>query len=231
MKRFTIIVLLITLLLSSLGAATGLSTIMKAGSLIEALKPQVVVELDGKKLTLSQRPVSTLKRIFKEHDFSQLAYAERLELYTKAKVSLGKGVWRNMLIGFGSGSKSQGDLGGHIFGEIVDWASLSAVGVGVSLFIIDLFMMGIFTGGNYIPNNPDDELNQIAIYSMAIGGGAFLVGRIIQGILPLIYGSRYNKQLGKGLGIAKDHSDAFTVNVGVLPSLEGKIHLAANISF
>lgn len=230
MKRFTVIVLLTALLVSSLGAAVGLSTVRKASSLLQALRPQTTIEMDGKKLILSKRSIPKLKRIFEEHDFSQLAYTERLELYTKAKVSLGQGVWRNVVFGFGEGSKYQGDVGGHLIGMIVDWSSLTAIGVGASLYIIDFFIMGMFAG-DFKPNDPNNELNQIAIYTMAIGGGLLLANRIAQVIMPLIYGPRYNKQLGQGLGIAKDESDAFAVSVGILPTVEGSVRLAANIRF
>lgn len=230
MKRFTIVVLLTVLLVSSLGAAIGLSTVRKASSLLQALRPQTKVELDGKTLVLSKRSVPTLKRIFSEHDFSQLAYAERLELYSKAKVSLGQGVWRNVVFGFGAGSKYQGDVGGHLIGTIGDWVTLTAIGVGASLYIIDFFIMGMFAG-DFKPNDPNNELNQIAIYTMSIGGGLLLANRIAQVIMPLIYGPRYNKQLALGLGISKDESDAFAVSVGILPTMEGAIRLAANIKF
>jgi hypothetical protein len=37
---------------------------------------------------------------------------------------------RICLVGFGSGSKLQGDLGGQLFGQIADWTAATTIGVG-----------------------------------------------------------------------------------------------------
>ena len=52
---------------------------------------------------------------------------------------------------------------------------------------------------------------------MAIGGGGFVVGRLIQALIPLCFGARYNKVLRNGLMLDKHLSDTLSLDVALVP--------------
>ncbi|MPM71784.1 hypothetical protein SDC9_118755 [bioreactor metagenome] len=67
---------------------------------------------------------------------------------------------------------------------------------------------------------------------MAVGGGAFVVGRLIQALIPLTFGSRYNKTLRKGLMLDKNLSDTLTLDVSLVPISDSlAIRWVGNVSF
>ncbi|MFA5468759.1 MAG: P13 family porin, partial [Sphaerochaetaceae bacterium] len=138
-------------------------------------------------------------------------------IYEETHLKISSPLWRNLLIGFGAGSKSQGDLAGEITGQILDWSSLSLVGVGAGLFLIEFIMLGMF--GQSVDFQNPDELTNLSLYMMGGGAALFVLGRIIQAILPAIYGSRFNKTLREGLNLTKDMSDKVALGVSLDPAI------------
>ncbi|HQB54949.1 MAG TPA: hypothetical protein PK909_05665 [Sphaerochaeta sp.] len=68
---------------------------------------------------------------------------------------------------------------------------------------------------------------------MVAGMIGFGASRIIQGIIPAVYGLKYNKVLREGLGLEKDRSDALRPALGFapLPTRDGRLQwqIAARI--
>ncbi|MDD3457117.1 MAG: hypothetical protein PHF04_09250, partial [Sphaerochaeta sp.] len=56
-----------------------------------------------------------------------------------------------------------------------------------------------------------------AVGTMAVGAVLLVTERLIQAVLPLPYGTRYNKTLRSGLGVTKDGGDALAVSLAVVP--------------
>lgn len=106
-----------------------------------------------------------------------------------------------------------------LFGQISDWTTLSIAGAGMGIILLDILFVQIFSASNDSMqlNNPDDPFNQLGIAAMAIGGGAFAVGRLIQALIPLTFGARYNKALRKGLLLDKNLSDTLGLDVALVP--------------
>lgn len=228
-KRLSLCVLII-LLTSPLFAASLLFNIIGAGIDVLTTRAFTTVEIDGKKVTIGGNSIGGVKRSLAKYDFSTVEYPDRLALYEAAKLPVAWPSAKNLLLGFGSGSKIQGDMGGKLFGEIADWASLSSVGVGASLYLIELILVAPWAGsGGYKPGEQLGELANGFLIAGAIGFGA---SRLIQAIMPPIYGARHSKALRQGLGINKDTSDAFSLNIGAVPLVDasGSISLGVQMS-
>jgi len=212
------------LLLDVIGLGLDVATTGRSSSVI----------VEGEAISLGGSSVKALKRSLGEYDFSTLPLTDRLAIYDEAKVSITGPVFRNLLLGFGSGSKSQGDRAGVLFGTVLDATSAGVLGLGLSLYLIDLLFIAPWgTIGNPGYNhfeNPDDELQQIA-GGLVIGGLIALgAGRIIQAVLPIGYGVRHNKALRDGLGVTKDGADAFSLSVALVPVRRNTTDLAVGLS-
>lgn len=237
MKRIALLCILLLIMVGTLCASIvgeAVSSII-GSSLDMAAQPNATrVMLDGEEVSLGGRGVGELKRTFKQHDFSLLSLGERQELYGKAHISLGWPAWKNLLVGFGEGSKLQGDFGGMLFGQISDWTTLTVAGAGLGILLLDILFVQTFsvTKQSIQLNNPDDPFNQIGLAAMAIGGGVFVVGRLIQALIPLTFGSRYNRTLRKGLMLDKNLSDTLTLDVSLVPLSDAlAIRWVGNVSF
>lgn len=179
------------------------------------------IVVEGEEVRLGGSSIKAMKKSLAQVDFSSLGFDDRLAIYDEAKTTIAWPVFKNLLLGFGSGSKNQGDRAGVLVGTVFDSVSLGVLGVGLGLVVVDLLFVAPWYGiggSNDNPfNNPDDELMQIA-GGMVIGGLAGLgASRIIQAILPISYGGRHNKALRTSLGIEKDGSDGFALSMGVVP--------------
>jgi hypothetical protein len=212
------VVLLLCAVLTPLASAPILLDLIGLGLDVATTKRSATVIVDGAAITLGGSSVTSMKRSLAEYDFTVLEFSERLAIYDEAKAAIAWPVFRNLLLGFGSGSKSQGDRGGVLAGTLLDSTAVTAVGVGLSLYLIDFLFIAPWSSiGNtsYDPVKNPDELMQIA-GGLVIGGLIGLgVGRIIQAVLPISYGTRYNTALRNGLGIDKDGGDALSLSVGL----------------
>jgi len=236
MKRLLLLLMLLLLLATALSAATGnllldavvfgLDVATKAG------KGKVEVTFPDEEEAISIRRVSLkkMRTTFEEHDFLVLDYEQRLEIYNRLSVPVAWPIAKNVIIGFGKGSKLQRDTIGSITGIVMDSASTVAVGTGLTLIIFDAILVGILGGEENIEY---DELKTTAenlLFGGLIGLG---VSRVVQGIMPTVYGLRYNKVLRTGLGLAKDKSDALSPSLGFapIPTRDGQLQwqIAARI--
>ncbi len=220
MKRFLTCALLIVFVLIPLCAKPLVISLLGSG--LSALDPQngIAVTLEGQQVYLGGSTLGSLKKTFRTHDFLQLPLDQRSELYEGTQVSITWPVFKNLLVGFGSGSQLQGDLGGRLFGQIVDWAAFTTIGAGAGIYLIDFLFIQMFKGLNnssYSFNDPDDPLQELAKGIIVVGAIFLLAERAIQAILPIPYGLRYNNALRTGLGVNKDGSDRLSLNLALSP--------------
>ncbi len=158
-----------------------------------------------------------LKQTLQEHDVSILPYQNRLEIYQETHQDVTWPAFKNLLAGFGSGSKLQGDISGELFGMVSDWTTLSIVGVGFGIMAAEYFFTyplfyDIDEPYRYGSAYP---LSDVSLTMMIAGGGAFVLGRIIQALIPVSYGLRYNRTLRNGLGITKEMTDSWSVGMAL----------------
>ncbi|MDD4219899.1 MAG: P13 family porin [Sphaerochaetaceae bacterium] len=235
MKRFSICALLIVFILIPLCAKPLVISLIDSG--FRALDPQngIAVDLQGQQVYLGGSTLRSLKKTLQTHDFRQLPFDQRSELYEKARVSITWPVFKNLLVGFGSGSQLQGDLGGRLFGQIADWTAFTTIGVGMGIYLIDFLFIQMLKS-SYSFNDPEDPLQELAKGIMVVGAIGLLAERVIQAVLPLPYGLRYNKTLRTGLNINKDGSDRLALGLALSPPMglssnQGlKLHLVGKLS-
>ena len=230
MKRFLMCSLVLFFLVVPLCAQSLLLSLVGTG--LDAMDTQdgIPVEIEGERVYLGGSTLGTLKRTLKNHDFGQLPFDQRLALYEQAQISIAWPAFKNLLAGFGSGSKLQGDLGGQLFGQIADWTAATTIGVGLGTYLIDLFFIQLFAASS----NFDDPLQDFAVGTMAVGAIFLLTERVIQAVLPIPYGARYNKTLRNGLGVSKDGSDALSISVAFVPGMQASqlgMKIGASVHF
>jgi len=216
-KRHLIFILVIFFVLIPLSAKPlGISLL---GTVMDAAdtKSGLVVDLDGEQVFLGKSTLGSLKKTFKAHDFLQLPFEQRSELYEGAHVPTAWPVAKNFLVGGGSGSKLQGDVGGRLFGQIADWTAATTIGVGLGVYLVDLFFVQIFTGGGNSSSINDDSFKDFALDTMKVGAIFLLAERVVQAILPIPFALRYNKTLRNGLGINKNGSDMIPMRIALVP--------------
>jgi len=221
MKRYLVVFLLVLFTLIPLSATSGslVISLLEVGFDAIANHERVAIDIgEEKDVYLGGLTLGSLKKTFKNQDFMQLPFEQRSELYQNAKVPIASPVFKNLLIGWGSGSKKQGDLGGQVFGQIADWTAATTIGVGLGTLLIDFFFIKIFTGLADTPSNSiEDPLYDLSIGLMEIGAIFLVAERVFQAILPIPYGLRYNKTLRNGLGVNKDGTDMLPFEVALAP--------------
>lgn len=229
-KRIALIILL-CMIVTTAYAAVPVVDLLKIGYDLATIKRVTKMDIDGVKISLGGISVKGLRRTMAEYDFTDLEFDDRLALYEKAKVPIVIPLVRNALQGMGKGSKSQGDLGGKLFGMVGDYASYGVISVGIILIAIDAFLVGVFSGGDpdaFDWNDESDELLMMGknfLYGGLIGFG---VQRLIQLSIPIGYGMRYNKALRQGLGVTRDGGDGFSLSMGLSPH-DGRFMVGATI--
>ncbi|MDX9809966.1 MAG: hypothetical protein RBT04_07460, partial [Sphaerochaetaceae bacterium] len=55
------------------------------------------------------------------------------------------------------------------------------------------------------------------------------VGRIVQAIMPLIHGPRYNRILRNGLGLTRDEANRMEIALGVNPVINKDLDVSTGI--
>ncbi len=226
MKRVLIATILILFslqtILASAFVGTVLTNVISIGFDLATTKRVTKFDIDGEKINIGGISIKGLKKSISSYDFSSVGFGDRYSLYEKAKAPITWPMISNVLLGYGKGSKSQGDLGGELFGLISDWTSLGIIATGIILYTVDIFITGglvAMFGGEYQFNDPNNELQQTARGLLA--GGFITLGatRLAQLFIPLSYGLRYNKVLRSSLGVTKDKSDAFGLSLSVVPAI------------
>lgn len=153
--------------------------------------------------------VEQLKLDLAALDVASMDEAQRVTVYKANEMKTGGAFTLNLLLGFGSGSKKQGDTLGTVVGAVGDSLGVGALGVSFGLFMIDLLVVqpmlviSSSLSGSSTGSWQDTPLSKAALYT-AIGGGAVLVAtRIFESIRVFTYASRYNGTLRDGLGLDK----------------------------
>ncbi len=235
MKKLTLTIVLL-LVVTSLFSALPVLDLVLTGIDIATTRKITKEDIDGQEIKFGGTSIKQLKKSLDNYDFTTLNFEDRLYLYGKGEVPLTIPILKGLFLGMGSGSKSQGDMGGKLFGVVADSVSLGVVTVGITFYLIDMIFVGTLTsafGGDYKFNDPDNELQSYG-KAFFIGGLAALgASRLIQVILPINYAAKYNKTLRNSLGVTKDKQDAFTINVGFVPNVnfDPALQLSAKISF
>lgn len=136
-----------------------------------------------------------------------MSLEQRREIYESYRVSSGFAILRNVFIGFGNGSKRQGDSWGTLIGSIGDGLGIGLLTASATCFLIDLMTfqtIGAATGSQEVGSLSDSPLMG-ATKALAISGAIVIgVNRLIGIIPPLVYSARYNSKLRDGLGLDKD---------------------------
>lgn len=229
MGRRIALIILLCMIATRVHAAAPVVDFLKIGYDLATIKRVTKMDIDGVKISLGGISVKGLKRTIAAYDFTDLEFDDRLALYEKAKVPIVLPLARNALQGMGKRSKSQGDLGGKLFGMIGDYTSYGVISVGIILIAVDAMIVGVFSGGDpdaFDFNKEGDELLTLGknfLYGGLIG---FAAQRLIQLIIPIGYGTRYNKALRQGLGVTRDGGDGFSLSLSLDPS-EGSFVVGA----
>lgn len=231
MKRLVLLIILLVLFTSTLLAVGELLfdvAIVGLDIMVTAGKGPVTVTLEEEKgpITIGGTGIKPMRRTFEEHDFSTLGYEERLKIYNRLSVPIVWPIVKNITIGFGNGSVLQYDSMGALTGAVLDGASAITLSVGLGIFI-GLISVHPDTFSDHLP------LFSVGVDLMVAGMIGFGASRIIQGIIPAVYGLKYNKVLREGLGLEKDRSDALRPALGFapLPTRDGRLQwqIAARI--
>jgi hypothetical protein len=235
MKKLTLTIVLL-LVVTSLFSALPILDFVLAGVDIATTRKITKADIDGQEIKFGGTSIKQLKKSLNTYDFTTLDFEDRLYLYGKGEVPLTIPIVKSIFLGMGSGSKSQGDLGGKLFGVAADSVSYGLITAGITFYIIDMIFVGSLSsafGGEWNPNDPNSELQSYARGFLYGGLAALGASRIIQIILPINYAAKYNKTLRNSLGITKDKQDAFSFNVGFVPNVnfDPAVQLSAKISF
>ncbi len=231
MRQRVLLCVLLCVVVGALHAAAPVVDLLKIGYDLVTIKRVTKMDIDGVQISLGGISVKGLKRTMGTYDFTDLEFKDRLALYEKAKVPIALPAVRNALQGMGKGSKSQGDLGGKLFGIVGDYTSYGVISVGIILIAIDAFIVGIFSGGDpdaFDWDDTDDELLMMGKGFVKWGLVGFAAQRLAQLLIPIGYGARYNTALREGLGITRDGGDLFSLSMGFDP-IEGRLMVGAII--
>jgi hypothetical protein len=222
MKRFF---LLLVLLL-------GFASLAYASLLLETIDFALDVSSSAEEAKKKGTSVEQLKFDLSALDVPSMNESQRVAVYKENEMKSGGAFALNLFLGFGSGSKKQGDTTGTVVGIIGDSIGIGALGASLGLFMIDLFFIqptiAIANGLSNRPTNSlqDTPLLKAALYT-AIGGGAVLgVTRIFESIRVFTYASRYNRTLRDGLGLDKHLQLAAIPVIGSCPGDTGMMIVA-----
>jgi len=236
MKRLSLVLILLILLFPLAARSLIFDLVMEGLDFAFAFNKPYKVSLNGESVVIGGSNFRNLKKTLSNHDFSILSFDERLNLYDAVKLPIGRAVSRNLLIGFGKGSLAQGDKGGQLFGLIGDYLSLGFVAFGSTALLIDALSIYLFSSiGNSNADfwDREDEFRDLSVAALKIGAIAFGVSRLIQIILPINYGLKYNKTLRNSFGLSKKREDLFDFEVGFIPNNWGELsfRVASTISY
>lgn len=233
MKRLYFVCgLLLVLLLPLAGKSTAMM-LVETGLDATSRTQSIAVEIDGETIYLGGISLRSLKQVMNNHDFSPLPLEERIRLYDEAHLALTWPAFKNLLVGFGEGSKLQGDTASSLFGIITDWATLSLVGSGMGMLVVDLMFIYPFRSSLQDEQffSDSDQLVTLALDTMLVGGIAFGVSRIIQALLPVSYGARFNRNLRNTLGLTRKMEDRFSLDIGLVPATTMDHSLRMGVQF
>lgn len=223
MKRCLFLLLLIAVLLSgSLFASDLLDfTLNIVGSAIDAYG-------NG-----GRPPLDQLEKHLVSLNVDDMTLEQRREVYEAYHVESGNAIFRNVVIGFGTGSKRQGDGWGSFIGALGDGIGFGLLAASATCFLIDLLTLqtlGVATGGQEVGTLSDSPLMAVTKI-LAISGGVVIgVNRLVGIIPPIVYSARYNSRLRGGLGLDKKLNLAMAPTVNPYSGDLGVV-MMASVSF
>lgn len=178
-------------------------------------------------------PLNQLEKHLASLDVGNMTLEQRREVYEAYHVESGNAIFRNVVIGFGTGSKRQGDGWGSFIGALGDGIGFGLLTASATCFLIDLLTLqslGVATGGQEVGTLSDSPLMEITKI-LAISGGVVIgVNRLVGIIPPLVYSARYNSRLRGGLGLDKKLNLAMAPAVNPYSGDLG-VAMVASISF
>lgn len=178
-------------------------------------------------------PIGQLENHLMSLDVDTMTLEQRREVYEAYHVTSGNAIFRNVVIGFGNGSKRQGDTWGSLIGAIGDGIGFGLLVASGACFLIDLITLqtlGVASGSQEVGSLSDSPIMGVT-KALAISGGIVIgVNRLIGIIPPLVYSSRYNSKLRNGLGLDKKLNLAAAPVVNPLNGDLG-VTMMASISF
>lgn len=239
-KRLIIILIILFVVTFQIFSTSLIGGLVGLGFDLATTKRVTNFIIEGESVQIGGLSIKNLKKNLSKFDFSVLEFEGRFDIYQQSKLSIAWPMFKNLLLGFGGGSKSQGDLGGKLVGLLSDWSSFSVMAIGIILYATDIFVTGSLVGlfgGEYNINDPSNELQRYAKGFLTAGLITFGAGRLAQFFIPLGYGLRYNKALRFSLGLNKDETDAFGPTLAFSPALVVNkdanlaLNLTARVSF
>ncbi len=196
MKRIVLLCLIVVLAVSGFAASSDIMdfTLDVVGNVIEAYG-------NG-----GRPPIGELDKHLVSLNVDSMTLEQRREVYETYHVTSGNAIFRNVVIGFGNGSKRQGDTWGSLIGAIGDGLGFGLLVASGTCFLIDLLTfqtLGAASGSQEVGTLSDSPLMAVT-KALAIGGGVVIgVNRLVGIIPPLVYSARYNSKLRSGLGLDK----------------------------
>jgi len=120
----------------------------------------------------------------------------------------------NFIIGFGVGSKWQGNVSGYVSHKAVDSI---AIGVGGGTALVCLILSGLYLP-SWGQSNVENPLLTISLYSLGAGAAVSLVNRTVSIFTACSYANKYNKELKKQLDLA------------IIPAADGSVSFVGTLS-
>ncbi|MGH4038963.1 MAG: P13 family porin [Sphaerochaeta sp.] len=169
--------------------------------------------------------VSDTKAVAKESNYNYKAQIKDIvanlppnltkdEIYQVNRKSSAVPALANFVIGFGVGSKWQGNVSGYVSHKAVDSI---AIGVGGGTALVCLLLSGF-----YLPawgqSDVENPLLTISLYSLGAGVAVSLVNRTVGVFTACSYANKYNKELKKQLDLA------------IIPAVDGSVSFVGTFS-
>lgn len=108
----------------------------------------------------------------------------------------------NLFLGFGSGSKSQGNIPSYLFQKNVDTIAWT-IGLGIPLVSLTASIVLLpFYSVSENSNFKDNPLVTISLISLIVGGSISVINRTYGTISAFTFAHKYNKELDKQIQIA-----------------------------
>lgn len=225
MKKIVILMVALAVCAATITAApTGLLGLGLGvvGAAVKNAQPQPVDALAEMKLNL---PAAA----------QEMSQSEKVAYY-EANLMQGS-VAKALLLGFGSASKSMGDLKGQRNGKVWDGIGIGLIGGGAAIWMSDFLIWLLAapwiawgTGDKpnywaYVEQNP--VLFVASMSAFAVGAGITIIGRIVQAVRVGKFTKQYNSTMREILGLDEN------LELAVLPSFEngGSVMLLAKLSF
>lgn len=225
MKRFFLIVALALMFGFSVFADSFLMNLIDFGIDVADLASSVN---SGVEVMNSADPIASIK-IEARNAALNLDAVQRKEIYQSSKVGITGPFFMNMLVGFGSGHRMQGDLKGSLWIAPFDAAGIGIAATAALMYIVGYFVIAPaahWTGSEYADfiKFGESSYGSICLWSGIAGLGVSVVTRLISCIRTVTWGNSYNRNLREGLGLDAD------LNIAFVPFVDNENMVGLSIS-